>query len=51
MHCLEALFKVNIFKKTDATSVRLQQALLLYQVQLIRLDSGCENRFSATTRQ
>ena len=34
-------------EKTEATSVRLQQALLLYQVQLIKLDSGCEYLFSA----
>jgi hypothetical protein len=47
MQVLLALFKVNIDKKTEATSVRLQHALLLYQVQLIKDDSGCENLSSA----
>jgi len=47
MQFLLALLSVNIDKKTEATSVRLQQALLLYQVQLIKLDSGCEYLFSA----
>jgi hypothetical protein len=47
MHCFEARYKVNIDINTDATSVRLQQLLDLYHVQLIKLESGCENRLSA----
>ena len=38
---------MNIERKTDATSVRLQQALVLYHVQLINDDSGCEKRAGA----
>lgn len=50
MHCFEASFNVNMSANTEATSVRLQQALLLYQVQLIKLDSGWEKRFSALNK-
>lgn len=47
MQFVDAIFRVYIDKNTEATSVRLQQALLLYHVQLIKLDSGCEYLFSA----
>ncbi|RNA17137.1 hypothetical protein BpHYR1_034564 [Brachionus plicatilis] len=42
MQTSDARFRVNMFSKTEATSVRLQHAFALYHVQLIKLDSGCD---------